>query len=827
MTAKKKGTAKIQITVTGKNKKKKSTWIKVRAENPAIKSVSVRIDNRDVTGKEYSLTQGGWKDLKVNAAPAKAVKSVRYASSNTRVANVDQKGTVVARNARNAGTARITVTASNKDNKKKSAWVTIKVTESKPEPQPDPTPAPGEHKILVAYFSATNTTEKIAGYIADELPADLYEIVPEIPYTSADLNYGDPSSRTSIEMNDPNARPAISGSVKNMGQYETVFLGYPIWWGEAPRIISTFLESYDLSGKTIIPFCTSGSSGIGSSAANLHSLTNGAKWHDGRRFGGSASHSDVAAWVNNLDLGSAMVPDPDQTPDPTPNPEPDPTPEPGTSNILIAYFSRVGNTEYPDDVDATTSASIVVDDMKQYGTTEYLARMIQKKVGGDLHLIETKETYPTDFDEVVDQNHTEMGNRTLPELKESNIDISKYDTVFLGYPVWATNVPQAALSFLNEYDLSGKTVIPFCTHDGYGAGSSYRTIGNACPGANILDGLAVRASDVSSADNTVAGWLTSIGIAVLDPDPTPEPTPDPDPEPERKETPIKIMIGDTVLDGVIYDTVLAEEFKGHFPLTVSMSAYGGREYYGGLGFTPESSGTGQLNFENGDITYCRTNNTMAIFYAQTDHPNLTMEVVPIGKVTSDLSIFGSLGSRKDITFALAGDETGGGVPEKNRILVAYFSATNTTERLAGFLADGLPADLHEIVPEVPYTSADLNYGDSSSRTSIEMNDPDARPAISGSVEDIGQYDTVFLGYPIWWGEAPRIISTFLESYDFSGKTIIPFCTSGSSGIGSSATRLHSLTDGAEWLSGRRFGSNATQNDMMTWANSLGLEFAAE
>ena len=170
MTAKKKGTAKIQITVTGKNKKKKSTWIKVRAENPAIKSVSVRIDNRDVTGKEYSLTQGGWKDLKVNAAPAKAVKSVRYASSNTRVANVDQKGTVVARNARNAGTARITVTASNKDNKKKSAWVTIKVTESKPEPQPDPTPAPGEHKILVAYFSATNTTEKIAGYIADELP---------------------------------------------------------------------------------------------------------------------------------------------------------------------------------------------------------------------------------------------------------------------------------------------------------------------------------------------------------------------------------------------------------------------------------------------------------------------------------------------------------------------------------------------------------------------------------------------------------------------------------------------------------------------------------
>lgn len=437
VTAKEKGTARIQITVTGKNKKKKSTWVKIKAENPAIKSVSVLIDNRNVTGKEYSLERGGWKDLKVNVAPAKAVKNIEYVSSNTQVANIDQNGTVIARN---AGTARITVTATNKDNRKKSAWVTIRVTENKPNPQPNP-----------------------------------------------------------------------------------------------------------------------------------------------------------------------------------------------------------------------------------------------------------------------------------------------------------------------------------------------------------------------------------------------DPTPDPDPEPERKETPIKITIGDTVLDGVIYDTALAEEFKGHFPLTVSMSAYGGREYYGGLGFTPESSGTGQLNFENGDITYCRTNNTMAIFYAQTERPNLTMEVVPIGKVMSDLSVFESLDSREDITFSLAGEETGGDTPEKNRILVAYFSATNTTERLAGFIADGLHSDLYEIVPEIQYTSADLNYGDSQSRTSIEMNDPNARPAISGSVEDMGQYDTVFLGYPIWWGEAPRIVNTFLESYDFSGKTIIPFCTSGSSGIGSSATHLHDLTEGAEWLSGRRFGSSATQNDMMTWVNSLGLE----
>lgn len=440
---------------------------------------------------------------------------------------------------------------------------------------------------------------------------------------------------------------------------------------------------------------------------------------------------------------------PDLQPTPTPAPDlqpvPTPDPQPGTSNILIAYFSLANNANYPDDVDATTSASIVAENEGRYGTTEYLARMIQKKVGGDLYRIETKEAYPDDFDAVVDQNHSEMQNGILPELKESNIEISKYDTVFIGYPVWATNVPQAVLSFLHEYDLSGKKVIPFCTHDGYGAGSSYRTIGNACPQAILSDGLAVRSSEVSAAENAVTDWLKAIGITVVEP----EPEPDQKPEPERKETPIKITIGDTALDGVIYDTALAEELKGHFPLTVSMSAYGGREYYGGLNFTPESLETGQLNFENGDITYCRTNNTMAIFYAQTEHPDLTMEVVPIGKVTSDLSVFESFGSREDITFSLAEEDVGGDTTEKNRILVAYFSATNTTERLAEFLADGLPADLYEIVPEIPYTSADLNYGDSSSRTSIEMNDPTARPAISGSIEDMGQYDTVFLGYPIW------------------------------------------------------------------------------
>ena len=157
-------------------------------------------------------------------------------------------------------------------------------------------------KVLIAYFSATNNTENIANHLNDILDADLYEIVPEQPYTADDLNYNDSSSRSSQEMNDPDSRPVISGNVENMEQYDVIFLGYPIWWGEAPRIINTFLESYDLSGKTIVPFCTSASSPLGSSATKLQDVTDSATWLEGQRFSGGASVSDVQSWVDSLNL---------------------------------------------------------------------------------------------------------------------------------------------------------------------------------------------------------------------------------------------------------------------------------------------------------------------------------------------------------------------------------------------------------------------------------------------------------------------------------------------------------------------------------------------
>ncbi len=173
-----------------------------------------------------------------------------------------------------------------------------------PEPNPDPTPdpQPAGGRSLVVYFSCTNTTKGIAGRIAEATGAATWRIEPETAYTSDDLNYNNSSSRANREQNDPSARPAIKGKCDNLGNYDVVFLGYPIWWGKAPKVIFTFLESHDLAGKTIVPFCTSHSSGIGSSDTDLHNLAAGAEWKAGRRFSGNESEETIEKWIESMNL---------------------------------------------------------------------------------------------------------------------------------------------------------------------------------------------------------------------------------------------------------------------------------------------------------------------------------------------------------------------------------------------------------------------------------------------------------------------------------------------------------------------------------------------
>ena len=298
-------------------------------------------------------------------------------------------------------------------------------------------------------------------------------------------------------------------------------------------------------------------------------------------------------------------PPPEQTvsqpAEPSASPQPAEAEDPSQEHsVLIAYFSLWDNAPWEEGIDTSTSASVVVDENRALGTNGYVARMIQDTVGGDIHKVENME---------------------------------QYDVVFIGYPVWATMLPQAVRTFLSEYDFSGKTVIPFCTHDGYGAGRSFSTVAELAVGAETLEGFAIHAPEVTASADAVTEWLNGLGLPA-----------------KKGETAIRIIIGEQELDGVLYDSGMARQFIAQIPQTISMSNYGGREVYGGINQAITVEGEGQLRFDDGDITYCPSNNTAAIFYSQSSNPNLTMTVYPIGRVTSDLSIFPDLPSRVEITF---------------------------------------------------------------------------------------------------------------------------------------------------------------------------------
>lgn len=157
-------------------------------------------------------------------------------------------------------------------------------------------------KKLVSYFSASGTTAAVAKTLAGVAEADLYEIKPQTPYTRADLNWQDKKSRSSVEMNDKSFRPALADRDAHIENYDTIFLGFPIWWYTAPTIINTFLESYDFDRKTIILFATSGGSGLGRTASDLKPSAPGAVIRDGKLLNGRQTRESLAAWVNSLSV---------------------------------------------------------------------------------------------------------------------------------------------------------------------------------------------------------------------------------------------------------------------------------------------------------------------------------------------------------------------------------------------------------------------------------------------------------------------------------------------------------------------------------------------
>lgn len=164
------------------------------------------------------------------------------------------------------------------------------------------------------------------------------------------------------------------------------------------------------------------------------------------------------------------------------------------------------------------------------------------------------------------------------------------------------------------------------------------------------------------------------------------------------------------------------------------------------------------------------------------------------------------------------------IENASKALVVYFSATGNTKAVAETIARLQEADIYEIVPEQPYTEEDLDYNDGSTRATAEQNDPEARPVISGSIEDMDRYDVIYVGYPIWWGGMPRILYTFFDTYDLTGKTIVPFCTSGGSGLSGTPGTIGGLEEGAEVLEGLHISDSSVdsaEDTVSEWLNRIG------
>lgn len=291
------------------------------------------------------------------------------------------------------------------------------------------------------------------------------------------------------------------------------------------------------------------------------------------------------------------------------------THEPGKKNLII-YYSLSGNTRT-------------------------VAAILHELVGGDSMEIQTVRPYPDDFHAVVEQAREERRTNFLPPIQSCDFNPQNYDTIYLGFPIWGNTIPQPMATFLSQNNLAGKTIIPFCTHDGYGVGRAFQVVSNYCPNARVLDGFDMLGSDARNAQELLSNWLNKLGILTYSRTDTVS---------DSMETPITVTIGDMQLTGFLNADHTAQEFKKRLPVTISMIQYGGREYYGSINEEITTHSEGRLSFDDGDITYCPQNNTIAIFYSQANRPNLTMNVIPIGKVTSDLSGFHKTERYINVTF---------------------------------------------------------------------------------------------------------------------------------------------------------------------------------
>lgn len=342
-----------------------------------------------------------------------------------------------------------------------------------------------DKKILIAYFSYSGTTKNVAVALSEKTGGDLFEIATQDGYSDVYME-----SNREIRKNE---RPALTNKVKNMEEYDIVFVGYPVWWHATPAPVNTFLESYDLTGKLIIPFCTSGESDIDETMPTFLQSCDGLAVYGERRISGTGQLDE---WISELGLtreqessDNEMQVNPSEQ-ETTISEENTETSQQSVDGgkVLIAYFSW------------STS-----------GNTEKMASYIQEQTNGDLLKIEPLNPYPTDYEECGDVALVERDENARPEIANLPDSIEGYDTIFIGYPIWWHTAPMIIGTFLENYDLSGVEVYPFtqsASMDTEQFENSMEFVRESAVGANVHDGLFTEASDTDG----ILTYLTENGF---------------------------------------------------------------------------------------------------------------------------------------------------------------------------------------------------------------------------------------------------------------------------------------------------------------------------
>lgn len=502
-------------------------------------------------------------------------------------------------------------------------------------------------KVLITYFSQSGTTKKVAEKIKKMTGADLFRIQTKKKYTS---NY-DKLVDIGLKEQKKNARPALKSKVKSIKQYDTIIIGYPIWWDDAPMAIYSFLESYNLSGKTILPFCTSGGSDISASVKHIKKVCKKSVVKTGLTAN-DVSDKKISNWLKknkvtvkeeisvklligktnvtsktyNMKTGTSKTLKTSSNEKissisyTSSNPKAVSVSKKGvikakksgTSKITVAVKTKQGSkkvwmkvkasaskpTPTPEIPDKEGDKTLIVY-FTYTGNAGTIADIISEKTGAAKVRLETVKTYPSDYSGVYDEAMAEKNTNARPELKTKIEDMDTYDTIFVGYPIWHGDTPMAIRTFLEEYDFTGKTVIPYCTSGSSRPDTSFTHVKESAKGAKVPDGFWSTSSELGNLKELVLKWLDELGILKED----------------KENDTMKITVGDTVFTATLADNSSAAALKELLvkgPLTINMHDYANMEKVGPIG-TSLPTNDEHIVTEPGDIILY-LGNSLVIYY---------------------------------------------------------------------------------------------------------------------------------------------------------------------------------------------------------------------